>query len=91
MTAEVIPVDDILEVYGKLSIEKKAAVTNLARSRAYLLSCLIKKKRGYTSAFDWWADPTRAIYLLSEIISLGRNEFGKIWLDVLKKKISRME
>lgn len=84
-----IPPDDILEEYGKLSKDKKSAVTNLIDSVAYLLIGS-NDTQGNDVSLDWQANQAMSIHLILGIILTGSKEYGRIWLEALKNKISRI-
>lgn len=86
---EITPLDDIMEVYGKLSKEKKSAVTNLMKSDTYIAACAHDAK-GKHVTLDWQGNQAMSIHLIMGMIITGRNEYGRIWLDDLKNKLSRM-
>ncbi len=84
-----IPPDDILEVYGKLSNDKKLAVTNLIHAGDYVAVCA-RDKKGKNVTLDWQASQAMSIHLILGVIMTGRNEYGRLWLDGLKSKISQI-
>lgn len=86
---EYIPADDISIEYAKASEEKKSAVTNLLRGEAYL-SVVAYDERGESVTLDWQAGQALSVRLVMGIIMTGRSEFGRIWLDDLKTKISQL-
>ncbi len=84
-----IPTDDIMEKYGVLSQEKQQAITNLLKSTSYLSICA-QDKKGSEVTLDWRANQEMSIHLIMGAILTGRNEFGRLWAEHLKKKISQM-
>jgi len=86
---KVIPPDDILEVYGKLSNEKKSAVTNLIHAGDYVAVCACDKE-GKKVTLDWQASQAMSIHLILGVIMTGRNEYGRIWLNGLKREITQI-
>ena len=86
---EKVPVDDIMEVYGKLSEEKKVAVTNLMRSAFYVTVCA-HNTEGNKITMNWQANQSMSIHLIMSTVVIGRNEYGRLWLDDLKSKLFPM-
>ena len=86
---DAIPTDDIMEKYGRLSREKQSAITNLMGSESYLLICA-HDERGNEVSLDWQANQGMSIHLLMGIIMTGRSEYGRLWLENLKEKISQV-
>lgn len=81
-----IPLDDIMEEYGKLPVEKRSAVTNLICSDNYVSVCSHNKQAKDVS-LDWQANSSMSIHLILGVILIGRNEYGRLWLEDLKNEI----
>lgn len=86
---EAIPPDDIMEKYARLSHERQLATTNLMSSETYLVVCAHDEK-GKDVSLDWQANQGMSIRLIMGVIMTGRSEFGRLWLEDLKKKISQV-
>jgi hypothetical protein len=85
---EIIPPDDIAIYYGKLSEEQKSAVTNLTMAVSYIS---VTGREDGQVIMDWHAAQPMSIHLILGIIGTGRSEFGKLWLDELRNKISQIQ
>jgi len=86
---EVIPLDDIMEAYGTLSEEHRSAVTNLMKAESYI-SVTARGPKGKQVIMDWQAAQPMSMHLILNIVGIGRNEFGRLWLNELRKKLSQM-
>ena len=86
---DVIPVDDIGLFYAELSNEQKSAVTNLIQAGAYIL-VTAHDPEGKRVIMDWHAAQPMSMHLILGILGTGRNEFGRLWLEELKNKLSQM-
>jgi hypothetical protein len=86
---EIIPPDDIATEYGRLIPEQKSAVTNVVR--AARLICASSRTPEGEVVLDWQAEQSTAIHFITGMIMTGRDQFGKLWLDELKNRLSQME
>lgn len=84
-----IPLDDIMEEYGKLPTEKRSAVTNLIYSNNYV-SVSSSDEQGGDISLDWQANAGLSIHLLVGVMIVGKNEYGRLWLEDLKNKLSQI-
>ncbi len=91
---EPIPIDDIMEVYGKAPEDTKRAVTNLLLSGENYLSSAFA---GTTPSnmtlvnIDWKANQNLSILMISLMISMGQRRFGEVWRNSLMHQLSQME
>ena len=84
---DIIPPDDISDYYGKLELPHKSSVTNLVMAKSYI--SVTSNEEGQV-IMDWQAAQPMSMHLILGIIGTGRSEFGRLWLDELKSKISQM-
>jgi hypothetical protein len=84
-----LPLDDIMEEYGKLPMEKRSAVTNLICSNNYVSVCS-QDEQGEVISLDWQANAGLSIHLLIGVMTVGKNEYGRLWLEDLKNKLSQI-
>jgi len=84
-----IPLDDIMEEYGKLPQEKRSAVTNLICSGNYVLACS-HDEHGKDVSLDWEANAGQSLHLLVGVMVVGKNEYGRLWLEDLINKLSQI-
>lgn len=79
-----IPVDDILEVYGRLPEEKKQAVSNLIGADWYVV---VETHNGNDDrpvfTIDWKAGSDLSIYILTMLYKAGKKGFGEVWAEEL--------
>jgi hypothetical protein len=78
-----------MEEYGKLSKDKRSAVTNLICSNNYVSVCS-HGEHGKDISLDWEAGAGLSIHLLVGVMIVGKNEYGRLWLEDLKNKLSQI-
>ena len=74
--------------YAALNAQKKKAVSYLIRSTKYVSSSFTDSANGFY--VGWEANPAEAIGLMGILAQVGQKEYGDIWLEELKSRLSQL-
>ena len=89
-----IPADDILDAYCASSRERRQAVSNILRSRGYLVSSVISEDsdaRQKSLLVDWATDPEMSLMTVASLIAVGEKRFGEAWKQALTEMAFQKE
>jgi len=78
--------DTLVLEYALCPTEKRDAIASLVRAQEYAVAT----HEGENLVVSIKGSPVSCLVMLGTALEVGRKEFGKIWLDELKEKVSRL-
>ncbi len=90
---DVIPGDDIIDVYMAADNDVQQAVTNILMSAGNMLSATFAgtTPRGQPLVnLNWKANQDLSLLMMTVMAQVGTKRFGEVWLNSLKEQISHL-